>query len=81
MNIFLGIFEVVMKKGVGSGVGSGSGFISQSYGSADPDQNVTDPQHYHKLQGTMFGPSGPTAFLLFLPKKLILAKQICQQCC
>ncbi len=34
-----------LKKGVGSGVGSGS--ISQRYGSADPDpqQNVTDPQH------------------------------------
>ncbi len=32
-----------MKKGVGSGVGSGS--ISQRYGSADPDthQNITDP--------------------------------------
>jgi hypothetical protein len=43
-----------MKKGVGSGVGSGSGsrsgFISQRYGSWDPDpdphQNVTDPQHW-----------------------------------
>ncbi len=35
-----------LKKGVGSGVGSGS--ISQRYGSADPDphQNVTDPQHW-----------------------------------
>jgi hypothetical protein len=34
-----------MKKGVVSGVGSGS--VSQRYGSADPDpqQNVTDPQH------------------------------------
>jgi hypothetical protein len=34
-----------MKKGVGSGVGSGS--ISERYGSGDPDphQNVTDPQH------------------------------------
>ncbi len=34
-----------MKKGVGSGVGSGS--ISQRYGSRDPDphQNITDPQH------------------------------------
>jgi hypothetical protein len=38
-----------MKKGVGSGVRSGSGSISQKYGSWDPDpdpqQNVTDPQH------------------------------------
>ncbi len=36
-----------LKKEVGSGVGSGSGFISQRYGSADldPHQNVTDPQH------------------------------------
>jgi hypothetical protein len=34
-----------MKKGVGSG--AGSGFISQRYGSGDPDphQNVTDLQH------------------------------------
>jgi hypothetical protein len=37
-----------LKKGVGSGVGSGSEFISQRYGSEDPDpnQNVTDPKHY-----------------------------------
>jgi hypothetical protein len=44
-----------MKKGVGSGVGSGSGFISQKYGSGDPDphQNVTDPQHWpHHVQIT-----------------------------
>ncbi len=40
-----------LKKGVGSGVGSrsGAGFVSQRYGSADPDQdphqNVLDPQH------------------------------------
>jgi hypothetical protein len=36
------------KKGVGSGVGSGS--ISQRYGPGDPDphQNVTDPQHCFK---------------------------------
>ncbi len=36
-----------MKKVVGSGVGSGSGSISQRYGSGEPDphQNVTDPQH------------------------------------
>jgi hypothetical protein len=37
-----------LKKGVASGVGSGS--ISQRYGSRDPDpdlnQNVTDPQHW-----------------------------------
>jgi hypothetical protein len=37
-----------LKKGSGSGVGSGS--ISQMYGSAypdpDPHQNVTDPQHW-----------------------------------
>jgi hypothetical protein len=34
-----------LKKGVGSGVGSGS--ISKRYGSTDldPDQQVTDPQH------------------------------------
>ncbi len=33
---------------MGSGVGSGAGFISQKYGSADPDphQNVTDVQHW-----------------------------------
>jgi hypothetical protein len=37
-----------LKKGVGSGVRSGSGFVNQGYGSADPDphQNVTDPQHF-----------------------------------
>jgi len=41
-----------MKKGVGSGVGSGSGVMvwygSQRYGSGypDPHQNVTDPQHW-----------------------------------
>ncbi len=41
-----------MKKGVGSGVVSGSGSISQRYGSGglDPDsdlhQNGTDPQHW-----------------------------------
>jgi hypothetical protein len=38
-----------MKKGVGSGVvsGSESGSISKRYGSGDPDpnQNVMDPQH------------------------------------
>ncbi len=39
-----------MKKefGSGGGSGSGAGFISQRYGSGDPDpdshQNVTDPQ-------------------------------------
>ncbi len=33
-----------MTKIAGSGVGSGS--VSQRYGSADPDQNVTDPQHW-----------------------------------
>ncbi len=31
--------------GVGSGSGARSGSISQRYGSADPYQNVTDPQH------------------------------------
>jgi hypothetical protein len=38
------------KKGLGSGIGSGS--ISQSYGSRDPDppQNVTDPQHWFEKQ-------------------------------
>jgi hypothetical protein len=37
-----------LKKEVGSEVGSGSGSISQRYGSADtdPHQNVTDPQHW-----------------------------------
>jgi hypothetical protein len=36
-----------LKKGVESGVRSGSGSIIQRYGSGDPDphQNVTDPQH------------------------------------
>jgi hypothetical protein len=35
----------LLKKGVRSGVGFGSGSISQRYGSADPDphQNVTEP--------------------------------------
>jgi hypothetical protein len=39
-----------MKKGVRSGVGSGSGSISQRYGSRDPDQhqNVTYAQHDEK---------------------------------
>jgi hypothetical protein len=39
--------------GAGSGFGGGSGFgagsesvsVSQRYGSADPYQNVTDPEH------------------------------------
>jgi hypothetical protein len=39
-----------LKKGVGSGVesGSGAGSISHRYRSEDPDphQNVTDPQHW-----------------------------------
>ncbi len=47
-NIFLASLKS-MKKGVGSEVGSGSGSISQRYGSGDSDpdpyQNVTDPQH------------------------------------
>ncbi len=38
-----------LKKGVGSGVGSGSeaGYIRKRYGSTDPDphQNVMEPQH------------------------------------
>jgi hypothetical protein len=36
-----------IKKGVGSGVVSGTGSISQRYGSGNPDphQNVTVPQH------------------------------------
>jgi hypothetical protein len=42
-----------MKKGVGSGVEtrSGSGSMSQRYGSGDPDphQNVTDPHHLFLL--------------------------------
>jgi hypothetical protein len=49
-----------MKKGVGSGVGSGS--ISQRYGSGDPDphQNVTDPNtdcncmSKHKISDLVF---------------------------
>jgi hypothetical protein len=37
-----------LKKGVGSGVESGSGSISQRYGCAesDPHQKVTDTQHW-----------------------------------
>ncbi len=39
-----------LKKEVGSGVGFGSGFIRQRYGSADPDpdphQKVTDLQRW-----------------------------------
>ncbi len=39
-----------MKKGVDSGVGSGS--ICQRYGSGDPDPhlNVTDPQHWSSMR-------------------------------
>jgi hypothetical protein len=33
-----------LKKEVESGVGSGS--FSQKYGSPEPHQNVTDPQHW-----------------------------------
>jgi hypothetical protein len=47
-----------LKKGVGSGVGSGS--ISQRYESVNPriripipHQNVTDPQHCHGVQEVM----------------------------
>jgi hypothetical protein len=45
MKIFFFASLKSLKKGVGSGVRSGS--ISQRYGPADPDshQNVTDPQH------------------------------------
>jgi hypothetical protein len=43
-----------MKKGVGSGSGS----ISQRYGSRDPDldphQNVTDPQHWCQSYSELF---------------------------
>ncbi len=41
-----------MKKGIVSGVGSGTGYgsITQRYGSGDPDpdpqQNVMDPKHW-----------------------------------
>ncbi len=45
-----------LKKGVGSGVGSGS--ISQGYGSVDPDphKNVPDPQHwYPEWQFSIYG--------------------------
>ncbi len=43
--MYLHEFFASLKKGVGSGVGSGS--ISQRYVSGDPDphQNVTGPQH------------------------------------
>jgi hypothetical protein len=49
-----------MKKGVGSGVGSGS--ISDRYGAGDPDphQNVTDPQHCFVEK---FAKNVPTDFL------------------
>jgi hypothetical protein len=44
--IFVFILKVT-EESVGSGVGSGSGSISQRYRSVvpDPHQNVTDPQH------------------------------------
>jgi|688.fasta_scaffold553334_1 hypothetical protein len=54
-----------LKKGVGSGVGSESGSITQRYRSGDPDpdsdrdshQNVTDLQHWfllvHKFVGNL----------------------------
>ncbi len=52
-----------IKKGVGSRVGSGSGSISQRYGSGNPDprQNVTDPQHcsagiFKKSMGAIWAP-------------------------
>ncbi len=49
-------FFAQLKKGVGSGVRSGS--ISQRYGSRDqdpnPHQNVTDPQHCQEVgRGTV----------------------------
>jgi hypothetical protein len=39
--------KYLKKASLKKGVGSGSGSISQRYGSADPDphQDVTDPQH------------------------------------
>jgi len=53
-----------LKKGVGSGVGSESGSITQRYGSGDPDsnrdshQNVTNHQHWfllvYKFVGSFF---------------------------
>jgi hypothetical protein len=54
-----------MKKGVGSGVGSG--YINQRYGSGypDPHQNVTDPQHWEigiiTLEQSPGGGGGATA--------------------
>jgi hypothetical protein len=44
-----------MKKGVGSGVKSGDGSISQRYGSRDPHQNVMDPQHWIKTRSDKQG--------------------------
>jgi hypothetical protein len=51
-------------KGVGPGVGSESGYISQRYGSGDPDpqQIIMDPQHcLLRLKETMRVSSAPTA--------------------
>jgi hypothetical protein len=36
---------------------AGSGSVCQRYGSADPDQNVTDPEHY-ALQDVRFRKEG-----------------------
>jgi hypothetical protein len=59
-----------LKKGVGSGIGSGSS--SQMYGSADPDphQNVMDPQHCFFCMIT----DGFQNFLLFFLVKNIKNK-------
>ena len=38
----------MQKEGVGSEVGTGSGSVSQRYGSPDPHQNVTDLQHCYE---------------------------------
>jgi hypothetical protein len=42
------------RSGLGSAIGSGS--ISQRYGFGDPDplQNVTDPEHWYRLNTVKF---------------------------
>ena len=59
-----------MTKIAGSGSESGSGFISQRHGSADPDpdppQNVMDPQHWSEQMKSCL--AAQICFMLFLLK-------------
>jgi hypothetical protein len=61
----------LLKKEVGSGVGSGS--ISQRYGDPDTHQNVTDPQHF--LNSRLFSRMGNSSYLILFLVHIVLGVQ------